>query len=700
VTGPRVLHVITGLAAGGAEQQLRLLLRHLPGEHTVATLTNAGAVAAAIRAEGTAVFDLAMRDNRDTSVVPRLARLIRAGEYDIVHTHLYRACVYGRIAALLAGVPHVVATEHSLGDTLIEGRRITAGVRALYLATERLGDATVAVSDTTARRLTDWGVSPERIAVIPNGIEAAEFRYDPALRAATRERLGIPERRYVVGAVGRLEPTKRFDVLVEAVAEVEDATLLLVGEGSERSALEALAASRGLADRTVFTGEAADVPALLCAMDVFAAPSPEETFGLAVLEALAAGLPVVYVACPALDDLPAGAAPDAVRVPLDPAAFRNALAAGLYEAEAAGGPRRLDPPPAVGHYDIEALSGRLGDLYEQVMAGRTPAPPPRVIARAVPVPADALPPPDPPAPATAGARPGGSTDQGSAEELIPEATNEGTTMARPAEILRRLMRRGGLLALTVLLGVAGGAAYGMLTAPSYTASAYVVAVPQTQGGDDTTAVSFAQAFGRIATQAAVLDRAAATGVAGTADTLRSSVQVSTSPDAPVVQLTGTAGDAEQAAAAANAVADALIDYGNERRNQTRVTLGLFAAAAPPSGPSSPNLPLDVAVGAAAGLLVGGLAVMGGVGQRPPAPAPAPAAPPVPPAGPPAGPPVPYPGGTADRRERGGARRTAAAEAEPAPGGGVALSGAGQLAAPQAGRENGRLPRRGGDGDPR
>ncbi|BFO21647.1 hypothetical protein SHKM778_80350 [Streptomyces sp. KM77-8] len=84
--------------------------------------------------------------------------MIRAGGYDLVHTHLYRACVYGRLAARVAGVRAVVATEHSLGDTQMEGRRLTTGVRALYLASERLGSATVAVSPTVADRLKRWGV--------------------------------------------------------------------------------------------------------------------------------------------------------------------------------------------------------------------------------------------------------------------------------------------------------------------------------------------------------------------------------------------------------------------------------------------------------------------------------------------------------------------------------------------------------------
>jgi len=167
----KALHVITGLGVGGAEQQLRLLVRNLPVDCDVVTLTNPGAVAEGLTADGVRVTHLGMRGNRDLAALPRLASLIRGGRYDLVHTHLYRACVYGRVAARLAGVKAVVATEHSLGDSQMEGRRLTSGVRALYLASERLGSATVAVSSTVAERLRRWGVPGPRIEVVPNGID-------------------------------------------------------------------------------------------------------------------------------------------------------------------------------------------------------------------------------------------------------------------------------------------------------------------------------------------------------------------------------------------------------------------------------------------------------------------------------------------------------------------------------------------------
>ncbi|MFD7546161.1 glycosyltransferase [Streptomyces sp. NPDC059816] len=385
----KALHIITGLGIGGAEQQLRLMLRHLPFPCDVVTLTNPGPVAEALTADGVRVTHLGMTGNRDLRALPRLVAHIRSGGYDLVHTHLYRACLYGRIAARIAGVPAVVATEHSLGDGQMEGRPLTPGVRALYLAGERLGHATVAVSPTVADRLRRWGVPRQRIHVVPNGIDPDALRYDPEARRRVRARYGLPEDAYVVGAVGRLVRGKRFDQLVTALAALPpDVRLLIVGAGPEVTALRRTALRAGVADRVVLTGEARPaapdasaasatsdggpddagtceppaLPALLSAMDVLASPSPEEAFGLAVLEALAAGLPVRYVNCPALDDLPPGSTGDARR--LAPGAESFAAALGrLRDA----GPRERTVPPAVAHYAIARSAERLAGVYASIV---------------------------------------------------------------------------------------------------------------------------------------------------------------------------------------------------------------------------------------------------------------------------------------------------------------------------------------------
>ena len=124
----------------------------------------------------------------------------------MVHTHLYRSQIYARPAARLAGTPVVLTTEHSIGETHIERRPMTAGVRALYLTSELFSDATIAVSDVVRERLIRWGVPARKITVIPNGLDTAALAFDAAARQRVRERFGIPPDTYVIGVARAAGP--------------------------------------------------------------------------------------------------------------------------------------------------------------------------------------------------------------------------------------------------------------------------------------------------------------------------------------------------------------------------------------------------------------------------------------------------------------------------------------------------------------
>jgi capsular polysaccharide biosynthesis protein len=177
------------------------------------------------------------------------------------------------------------------------------------------------------------------------------------------------------------------------------------------------------------------------------------------------------------------------------------------------------------------------------------------------------------------------------------------------EILKRLVRRFGLLTLITLLGGIAGAVYAAVKTPTYAAQSYVVVTGEP--GESIAALNFAQAYGRITTKGPVADRAAT--ALGSRKGLNQ-VTASTSPDAPVIEITATGTSAKRTADVANAVARALVDYGGARKDQTRVNLAVLATASVPSRPSSPKPPLELAVGAAGGLLIGGLAVLAGVGR--------------------------------------------------------------------------------------
>ncbi|MFE5583783.1 Wzz/FepE/Etk N-terminal domain-containing protein [Kitasatospora sp. NPDC056531] len=180
-------------------------------------------------------------------------------------------------------------------------------------------------------------------------------------------------------------------------------------------------------------------------------------------------------------------------------------------------------------------------------------------------------------------------------------------MTTPRRSARRLVRRWWPVALAVPLGAAAGAGYAVVSHPSYSATAYVLVVPQNPG-EAATATNFAQAYGRLAGQPQVLAVAAAeTG--HTRGELESLVSGTTSPDAPMIEITGTGKRAQEAAQTADAVARSLVSFANASSRDTNVRLVTLAPAAAPDKPTTPAAQLDVAVGAAAGVLLGSLVMM-------------------------------------------------------------------------------------------
>jgi capsular polysaccharide biosynthesis protein len=182
------------------------------------------------------------------------------------------------------------------------------------------------------------------------------------------------------------------------------------------------------------------------------------------------------------------------------------------------------------------------------------------------------------------------------------------------ELTRTLIRRWLVSVLIIGLAADAGYCYGALAPATYTAQAFLVSVPQV-AGDTADATAFSAAYSRLATQPQILAQAAASsGIP--ADTLRAHTSAATSPDAPVISISGSAHDPAAAAADANAVAGALSSLASAHTADTSVRLTVLSAAAPPTRPSSPSAMLDAAIGAAAGVLLASLAALaGGAGGR-------------------------------------------------------------------------------------
>lgn len=365
----KVVHVITSLTTGGAERQLELLVDR--STHLTATIAlyAGGPVADSMRARGERVEVLGVVGWRKLTAPFTLALHLRRLRPDVVHVHLLSAQLWGILAARLAGVPVVVSTEHSLMDDTLEGRPLTRWLRLLYRGLERLTTRTVAVSATTAERLQRWGVDPDRVTVSDNGIDFDALRFDPDARARVRRELAIATDATVIGAVGRLDPVKRMDDVLRAGAPLlrDGAVLVVAGTGALLPELERLAASLGVSSQVRWLGPRGDIGAVLSACDVLISASADETFGMAVVEALGNGLPVVYVECPALDELPYPPA-QARQVPLTgDATSHTARLAEALGSELSDVRRWPAPPLLLERYGADAAALRIDDLYVELV---------------------------------------------------------------------------------------------------------------------------------------------------------------------------------------------------------------------------------------------------------------------------------------------------------------------------------------------
>ncbi|MCO5168446.1 MAG: glycosyltransferase [Planctomycetes bacterium] len=359
----RVLLLTTELRPAGAERVIYELATRLdPARHqvVVASLRSPGGddgdVARALVARGVPVVPLRLGGKLDVGGAWRLARLVHRLRPHVLHAHLFHANLAARLLGRLAGARRVVSTVH-----VVERRPLPARF-LLERLTARLDDRTACVSQAVARfALARLGAAPGRLVVVRNGIDLAPFAALPA-RDEARAALGLPSDGLLVGAVGRLDPQKGFDVLLDAFARLEaEATLVVAGAGPEEAALRARAARLGLGGRAVLLGHRPDVPQVLAALDVFCMPSRWEGFGLALVEAMAAGLPVVVSD---VDSLPEVLGDAGVLVaPDDPAALAAALAPLLIDParrEALGRAARA----RAARFDVGGMVAAWAALYE------------------------------------------------------------------------------------------------------------------------------------------------------------------------------------------------------------------------------------------------------------------------------------------------------------------------------------------------
>jgi len=294
----RVLHVITSLDRGGAENHLLALFTHADQRafrFEAAVLTGEGELLPALRATGAQVHLIHARGRVDPWALQRLVKVLRAGDFDIVHSHLFRADLYAGLAVAQLGDarPLLVSTRHNDDRFFLNP---FVGI-AHYLLSGRQ-DMIIAISDHVGRFTIARGVrEPGRVRRVYHGLDIPDAQEQERERQRIRAELGIPADAFLIGNVGRLAPQKGQRHLVEAMPllleRVPRAHAAIAGGGDLEEFLRDLALELRVSEHVHVLGPRQDVPALMQALDVFAMPSIWEGFGLVLLEAMAAARPVV-----------------------------------------------------------------------------------------------------------------------------------------------------------------------------------------------------------------------------------------------------------------------------------------------------------------------------------------------------------------------------------------------------------------------
>ncbi len=377
----RVAHVITRLCKGGAQENTFHTVALADRERYAVELISGptrgheGSIEAAVEAAGIRIErePWLVRNPapmHDAITLWRLAKRLRQGRYDIVHTHTSKAGLLGRLAAERAGVPIVVHTPHG---NVFHGYFNRYVSRAFVWAERHAARRTDRIVELTPGGIEEYleeGIGQrEQFTVIFSGIDTAPFGEAIERREDTRHELGVGPEHLLVGGVGRLEPVKGFIHFVHAARSIAEsqpaARFVLAGQGSLDRELRSEAAP--LSGRFQFLGLREDVPRLMAALDVLVVPSLNEGMGRVLLEAGAAGVPVVASDVGGIPDIVDDGETGLLVPPRDATAIAEAVLSLLHTPERRSLMGATARAKVVPHFSLESMVARIENLYEELL---------------------------------------------------------------------------------------------------------------------------------------------------------------------------------------------------------------------------------------------------------------------------------------------------------------------------------------------
>lgn len=364
-----VLHLISTLEIGGAEVQLVNIVRNLDSEvynSVVCCIAKGGPLTTELSKRGIKVVVLSQKSRFNPLVLLPLYCLIKKERINIVHTHMFRANLWGRLAALFAGVSVIIATEHGLNPWKnfihIMINRILA-----FLTTQ-----IITVSNVGRRiRIQREGINPKKLITIHNCVDLHRFDKTADVCNNIRQEFNMSSDESVVGFVGRLQEVKGVRYLIESFVELKavipKVKLLIVGDGTLKASLHNYAQKLGVGEQIIFAGYRRDIPQVLNAMNVFVLPSLREDLPLSPIEAMAMKKPVVATNAGGIPEVVTDGETGILVPPKDATALAKAISRILLDEQLArkmglAGRQRVEK-----QFSADTISSRIQQLYSSLM---------------------------------------------------------------------------------------------------------------------------------------------------------------------------------------------------------------------------------------------------------------------------------------------------------------------------------------------
>jgi glycosyltransferase involved in cell wall biosynthesis len=376
----RICHVTKATGVAGSEKHLLILLTGLDKAKYQVTLVllverdkPLDDYALQLEEGGVQVRRVLIRGDINPLLVWRLYQLLREGNYDLIHTHLIHADLYGTLAAKLAGVPIIISTKHN--DNAFRRHPFYALLDRLA---SKFADKIIVISDHLKRFFVEIErLDPRKMTRIYYGLDTGWVEGGGSHTArpiSVQEELGIPPDTPLAGIIARLNPQKGHTYLVTAFAKVvgslPEARLLIVGDGNLRGDLERQTRELRITRQVTFTGWRDDIPRIMAALNLLILPSLWEGFGLVLLEAMMIGKPIVASRVSAIPEIVVDGVTGLLVPPRDPEALAKAIIALLQDKERADVMGRAGQERVKRYFSVDRMVQQTETLYGELVRGK------------------------------------------------------------------------------------------------------------------------------------------------------------------------------------------------------------------------------------------------------------------------------------------------------------------------------------------